>query len=117
MSAAEPRHGKSLEKRYHHFGSSLISWQWKLVMELCLRYLTVAAIFRGRMSMKEVDEQVSFKAFKLFCKWCLFSYNPNFSSDACSAKQEFRQFRRMDPKQCQGIFVLWKQSGFCCFEI
>ena len=73
MSASDPRRGRSLEKRYHHFGSSLISWQWKLVMELCLRYLTVAAIFRGRMSMKEVDEQVSFKAFNFFfCKWCLF---------------------------------------------
>ena len=75
MSAAEPRHGRSLEKRYHHFGSSLISWQWKLVMELCLRYLTVAAIFRGRMSMKEVDEQVSFKAFNFFFANGVFSFN------------------------------------------
>ena len=70
--------------------------------------------------MKEVDEQVSFKAFNFFFLQMvsfLLTNDPNFPSDACSAKQEFRQFRRMDPKQCQGIFVLWKQSGFCCFEI
>ena len=66
MSTADPRHGRSLEKRYHPFDCLTRSWHWKLVMELWLRYLTVAAIFRGRMSMKEVDEQVSFKAFK-FC--------------------------------------------------
>ena len=56
--------------------------------------------------------RLALKLSNFFCKWCLFSYDPNFSSDACSAKQEFRQFRRMDPKQCQGIFVLWKHRGF-----
>ena len=44
-------------------------------MELWLRYLTVAAIFRGRMSMKEVDEQVSFKAFNFFFANGVFSFN------------------------------------------
>ena len=42
-------------------------------MELWLRYLTVAAIFRGRMSMKEVDEQVSFKANGVFSIMILIS--------------------------------------------
>ena len=57
--------------------------------------------------------RLALKLSNFFCKWCLFYYDPNFSSDACSAKQEFCQFRRMDPKQCQGIFVFFGSNlGF-----
>ena len=66
MSAAD------LVMEDHHFGSLSRSWHWKLVMGLWLRYLTVAAIFRGRMSMKEVDEQmlsVQNKNSSYFVEW------------------------------------------------
>ena len=43
----------------------------KIVLPAC-RYLTVAAVFRGRMSMKEVDEQmlgIQNKNSSYFVEW------------------------------------------------
>ena len=89
------------------------SWWWN-----CVSGTSQLPPYLGEgCQWRKLMNRLALKLSNFFCKWCLFSYDPNFSSDACSAKQEFRQFRRVDPKQCQGIFVLWKQSGFCCFEI
>ena len=63
MAACDPRHGRWDEMLRR---SDLIP---------AFRYLTVAAVFRGRMSMKEVDDQmlgIQNKNSSYFVEWCVF---------------------------------------------
>ena len=76
MTAADPRHGRWGEAGCRHLP----------------RYLTVAAIFRGRMSMKEVDEQVGLQILTTI----------NHQPDARSPEQELGQLCGVDPEQCEG---------------
>jgi len=62
MAACDPRHGFVYSPQYFFIFHSPFS----------SRYLTVAAMFRGRMAMKEVDEQmlnVQNKNSSYFVEW------------------------------------------------
>ena len=64
MAAADPRHGRYLTGNYYDIKDEIINSH--------LTTYTVAAIFRGRMSMKEVDEQmlaVQNKNSAYFVEW------------------------------------------------
>lgn len=63
------------------------------------RYLTVASVFRGRMSMKEVDEQVRSTLSTIITK--SGSQCDTHIPDVEHPEQELILLRRVDSKQCE----------------
>src|SRR6185437_11020601 len=67
MCASDPRHGKVVSLM-----SVLTTCVCRLLASSAGRYLTAAAMFRGRMSTKEIDEQmlnVQNKNSSYFVEW------------------------------------------------
>ncbi len=73
------------------------------------RYLTVAAVFRGRMSMKEVDEQMLNIQVHILCR----DFNDRFLEKSLTlTEQELHVLRGMGSQQRQNCCVRHPSTRF-----
>ena len=72
MAACDPRHGRCQPPSFGQLFVDSPNLSLEKILQRLSRYLTVAAVFRGRMSMKEVDEQmlnIQNKNSSYFVEW------------------------------------------------